>query len=81
MASRSQQHLTLLLETHFDRLSIPAPVVAIKIEVKKFDAFFAKSDSLLKDEASGSASYSDSNLNQFMEQLQARLGEKSCKEC
>ena len=79
MASRSQQHLTLLLETHFDRLSIPAPVVAIKIEVKKFDAFFAKSDSLLKDEASGSASYSDSNLNQFMEQLQARLGENHVK--
>lgn len=79
MASRSQQHLTLLLETHFDRISIPAPVVAIKIEVKKFDAFFAKSDSLLKDEASGSAPYSDSNLLQFMEQLQARLGENHVK--
>jgi len=79
MASRSQQHLTLLLESHFDRLSIPAPVVAIKIEVKKFDAFFAKNDSLLKGEASGSAPYSDSNLNQFMEQLQARLGENHVK--
>ena len=79
MASRSQQHLTLLLETHFDKLSIPAPAVAIKIEVKKFDAFFAKNDSLLQDEAPGYTSYSDSNLNQFMEQLQARLGENHVK--
>lgn len=79
MASRSQQHLTLLLETHFDRLSIPAPVVAIKIEVKKFDAFFAKSDSFLKEGASGSTPYSDSNLIQFMEQLQARLGKNHVK--
>lgn len=79
MASRSQQHLTLLLETHFDKLSIPAPVVAIKIEVRKFDAFFTKSDSLLKDEASSSAPYNDRNLIQFMEQLQARLGENHVK--
>jgi protein ImuB len=79
MASRSQQHLTLLLKTHFDKLSIPAPAVAIKIEVKKFDAFFAKSDSLLKGEAPGFASYSDSNLNQFIEQLQARLGDNHVK--
>jgi protein ImuB len=79
MASRSQQHLTLLLETHFDKLSIPAPAVAIKIEVKKFDAFFAKNDSLLQDEAPGYTSYSDCNLNQFMEQLQARLGENHVK--
>ena len=79
MASRSQQHLTLLLKTHFDKLSIPAPVVAIKIEVKKFDAFFAKSDSLLKDESSGSPSYSDSNLIQFIEQLQARFGDNHVK--
>lgn len=79
MASRSQQHLTLLLETHFDKLSIPAPVTAIKIEVKRFDAFFAKSDSLLKEETPCPASYSDSNLIQFMEQLQARLGENHVK--
>ena len=79
MASRSQQHLTLLLETHFDKLSIPAPVVAVKIEVKEFDAFFAKSDSLLKNEPSGSASYSDSNLIQFIEQLQARFGDNHVK--
>lgn len=76
-ASRSQQHLMLLLETHFDKLSIPAPVVAIKIEVKKFDAFFAQSNSLLKDYSP--AHYSDSNLVQFMEQLQARLGDKHVK--
>ena len=76
-ASRSQQHLMLLLETHFDRLSIPAPVVAIKIEVKKFDAFFTRSNSLLIEETP--AHYSDSNLMQFMEQLQARLGDNHIK--
>ncbi len=76
-ASRSQQHLMLLLETHFDRLSIPAPVVAIKIEAKKFDAFFAQSNSLLKEEAP--AHFSDGNLLQFMEQLQARLGDNHVK--
>lgn len=76
-ASRSQQHLMLLLGTHFDRLSIPAPVVAIKIEVKKFDAFFAQSNSLLKEEAP--THHSDDNLVQFMEQLQARLGDNHIK--
>ena len=79
MASRSQQHLMLLLETHFGRLSIPAPIVAIKIEVRKFDAFFAKSESFLENEASNSTHYNDSNLNQFMERLQARLGENYVK--
>jgi len=78
-ASRSQAHLMLLLETHFDRLSIPAPVVAIKIEVKKFDAFFAKSESLLKEEKSVLNRGNDSNLIQFIEQLQARLGENHVK--
>lgn len=76
-ASRSQQHLMLLLETHFDRLSIPAPVIAIKIEVKKFDAFFPERGSLLREDAA--AQYSDSNLTQFIEQLQARLGENHVK--
>lgn len=76
-ASRSQQHLMLLLETHFDKLSIPAPVTAIKVEVKKFDAFFSQSDSLIKEE--GPTQYSDSNLTQFMEQLQARLGDNHIK--
>ncbi len=79
IASRSQQHLMLLLETHFEKLTIPAPVVTIKIEVKRFDAFFAKSDSLLRDKTSDTDSYNDSNLTQFMEQLQARLGENHVK--
>ena len=68
-----------MLKTHFDKLSIPAPIVAIKIEVKKFDAFFAKSNSLLKDNASGLAPYSDISLVQFIEQLQARLGNNYVK--
>ena len=79
VASRSRQYFNLLLETHFDKLSIPAPIVAIKIEVKKFDAFFTKSNSLLKDNASDLAPYSDSSLVQFIEQLQARLGNNYVK--
>lgn len=76
-ASRSQQHLMLLLETHFAKLSIPAPVVAIKIEVKRFDAFFAHSEALIKEDAPAYAK--GGNLVQFMEQLQARIGESRVK--
>ncbi|MEX0964625.1 MAG: DNA polymerase Y family protein [Pseudohongiellaceae bacterium] len=76
-ASRSQQRLMLLLETHFDKLSIPAPVIAVRLEVKEFDAFFARSNSLLKEDTP--THYNDSNLTQFMEQLQARLGDNHVK--
>ncbi len=78
-ASRSQQRLMLLLETHFDKLSIPAPVIAIKIEVKKFDAFFGNSNSLLDANDSDIAHFNSGNLILFMEKLQARLGENHVK--
>ena len=77
--SRSREHLMLLLETHFGNLSIPAPVTAVKIEVKKFDAFMGHSNSLLAGAKSATAGYDNRNLNQFMEQLQARLGEHHLK--
>ena len=78
-ASRSQQHLMLLLETHFSQLSIPSPVTAIKIEVIKFDSFIAESNSLLKEAVPGLPKQNDSSLVQFMEQLQARLGNNHIK--
>tara|TARA_B100002003_G_C14151025_1_gene553630 strand:+ start:3030 stop:4496 length:1467 start_codon:yes stop_codon:yes gene_type:complete len=77
--SRSQKHLMLLLETHFTNLAIPAPVTAIKIVVQKFDSFFSQSGELLSEGKPHPIHYSDNKLNQFMEQLQARLGEHHIK--
>ena len=86
--SRSREHLLMLLETHFTHLSIPAPVTAVRLEVKKFDACMSHSDALLLADNSISSSsssssscnnYNDSHLNQFIEQLQARLGEHHVK--
>lgn len=90
-ASRCQRHLMLLLETHFSNLQIPAPVITIKVEVKKFDAFMGHSESLLLEESTeaghGGKHYrslhnnlhKDNNLDQLIEQLQARLGDHRVK--
>jgi len=64
----------MLLETHFSNLMIPAPVIAVKMEVKKFDAFTSYSESLLAEYKPAGRQYNNNNLNQFMEQLKARLG-------
>ena len=78
--SRCRDHLLLLMETHFTNLSIPAPVIGLKLAVKQFDAFDSASDSLLvEDRAGGKAGISNKNLDQFMEQLHARLGDGSLK--
>ncbi|MDD9890363.1 MAG: DNA polymerase Y family protein [Gammaproteobacteria bacterium] len=73
-ASRCNKHLLMLLETHFTNLMIPAPVIAMKMEVKKFDAFMSHSESLLAEDKPNGRQYHDNNLYQFMEQLKARLG-------
>lgn len=73
-SSRCREHLLMLLETHFSTLLIPAPVVTVKMDIKKFDAFMSQSESLLAEDKPAARQYSDSNLNQFMEQLKARLG-------
>lgn len=81
--SRCREHLLLLLETHFSQLSIPAPVVAVKLEVEQFDAFISHSDSLLQEDRAGPQQQQypqqQNKLNQFMEQLQARLGNQPVK--
>ena len=80
IASRNNEQLMLLLETHFSKLLIPAPVIAVKLKVKKFDAFFGQSESLLVGgRPSGSNSGSSNALDQFMDQLQARLGSERLK--
>ncbi|MDP6537298.1 MAG: DNA polymerase Y family protein [Gammaproteobacteria bacterium] len=78
-ASRSRQHLIMLLETHFGKLTIPAPVIAVKLDVKKFDAFMSHSDSLLAEDRPNPQHGNHGNLDQFMEQLQARLGDHYLK--
>ena len=69
-ASRSREHLLLLLQTHFASLSIPAPVSGIRLDVLQFDAHAPESESLPGQQAQ----HSSSNLDLFMEQLHARLG-------
>lgn len=77
-SSRCRDHLLLLLETHFSSLSLPAPVTGVRLRVKQFDAFMSESESLLL-EGKPAVTGSSSNLDQFMEQLQARLGGQTLK--
>ena len=79
--SRSPDHLLSLIETHFSNLIVPAPIIGLKLRVKQFDAFISNSDSLLIEERTDrrSDSIGDKNLDQFMEQLHARLGGDALK--
>lgn len=79
-ASRSQQHLMMLIDTHFDTLQIPAAVTALRLEVTQFDAFMSHSESLLIGSSEAeSADSAATSLGQFMERLQARLGGEQVK--
>ncbi len=75
--SRCQQHLLQLLEIHFNNLVVPAPVVALKMQVIRFDAYLGQSGELLQ--GSGENSARGQRLDLFMEQLQARVGEQPVK--
>lgn len=85
-SSRCRDHLLLLMETHFTNLTIPAPVIGLKLAVKQFDAFNSESNTLLVEDRVGGvgggvgrSGISNKNLSQFMEQLHARLGGDSIK--
>ncbi|MBT8147131.1 MAG: DNA polymerase Y family protein [Gammaproteobacteria bacterium] len=73
LPSRCRQHLLQLLEIHFNNLVIPAPVVALKMQVIRFDAYLGESAELLQD--SGRKNSKGEHLDLFLEQLQARVGE------
>ena len=63
------------MESHnFSSLDLPAPVIAIKLDVSNFDAFMGHSNSLLSGPAATPTPDKNSNLDLFMEQLRARLG-------
>ncbi|MEQ8408253.1 MAG: DNA polymerase Y family protein [Gammaproteobacteria bacterium] len=72
--TRCRSHLLELLEMHFSSLDLPAPVIAIKLDVSNFDAFMGHSNSLLSGPAATPTPDKNSNLDLFMEQLRARLG-------
>jgi len=74
--SRCQRHLLQLLEIHLNSLTIPAPVIAVKMQVQRFDACLARSESLLRGDPSAPAQGQDAQIDHFLEQLQARLGEQ-----
>ncbi|MCB1669695.1 MAG: DNA polymerase Y family protein [Gammaproteobacteria bacterium] len=77
--SRCPRHLLQLLQLHLDSLSLPAPVVTVTMQVKRFDAHAGESDPLLpggQPGSGGQADYGDERLDRFLEQLQARLGER-----
>jgi protein ImuB len=76
--SRSSTHFLLLIETYFHNLTIPAAVISISLVVNQFDAFFSHTDALLLD-GRPDATSRENNLNQFMEQLKARLGDNYLK--
>ncbi|MFT4863248.1 MAG: protein ImuB [Pseudohongiellaceae bacterium] len=76
--NRAAAHFLLLIDTHFNNLSLPAPVISVKLEVKQFDAFAARSGSLAL-ESKVDRQTSDTDLSQFMEQLRARLGNNYVK--
>lgn len=78
-SSRCRDHLLLLLETHFSKLSVPAPIIGLKLNVKKFDAFVTDSERLLIEDRANGQGDKHSALDQFMEQLHARLGANSLK--
>ena len=79
-ATRHRDHLLLLIETHIAQLTVPAPVVGLKLEVRQFDAFLSDSEALLTEEKIEHRSKINSkNLDQFMEQLHARLGDEALK--
>ena len=73
-ANRCHKSILMLLETHFTNLIIPAPIVAMKIIVKKFDDFMGLNEPLLAKDKPSLEQHTDSNLNQFIDLLKARLG-------
>ncbi len=76
--NRQAEHFLLLIETHFNNLTMPAPVIGLKLQVNEFDAFTPHSGSLAL-EGKVDAETRDSDLSQFMEKLRARLGDSALK--
>jgi protein ImuB len=68
-ATRDMAHLTRLLGEHLARVTLSAPVVAIRLEAPQTEALATQSLSLLPEDAR-----EGETLQQFVERVSARLG-------
>jgi protein ImuB len=68
-ATRDMVHLTRLLGEHLARTTLPAPVVAIRLEAPQTEALATQSMSLLPEDLR-----EGETLQQFIERVSARLG-------
>ena len=73
LPSRSEKHFSQLLETHLRNLKLPAPVVAVKLELNDFQPFHGNSESLSLECVRRHGEY-NRDLVGLMEQLVAKLG-------
>ena len=76
-SSRCHKHLLLLVKTRFNNFCMPAPITGLKVAAKQFDAFNCHSKELLKRDYKINKhqnNINNSDMNEFMDQLQARLG-------
>ena len=70
---RSREHFLMLLQTRLGELELPAPVIALRLAVNRFDAYLDRDLQLLRNDKGANAD--DAGVDHLLEQLQARLGE------
>lgn len=71
---RCESHLLMLLENRINSLMLDAPVTAVTLEAKYFEAFIAHSENLLAGQGDSPINATRSSLLDLLELLQARLG-------
>ncbi len=76
---RCESHLLMLLENRISLLNLNAPVTAVTLEAKYFEAFIAHSEDLLARQADSLINTTRSSLLDLLELLQARLGNSAVK--
>lgn len=74
-ATRSEEHLMMLLRERLERLQLPCPVHHIRLQASHFLPCEVVQESLLKETVTGSTDTS----SQVIERLRARLGKESVK--
>ena len=73
LPSRSEKHFSELMEAHLENLNLPAPVIAVKLEINDFEPFHSYNESLPL-EYSDIGSKDNREQIELMEQLAAKLG-------
>ena len=73
LPSRSEKHLSELLKAHLRDLSLPAPVIGIKLKIYNFEPFHSNSEYLPLEYVHRSGE-DNRDLTEVMEQLVAKLG-------